>query len=78
MKRKWLTALTLVMAIAIPIAAAPPAKPADKGKQKVGAEVKHLYGLDWHTKLDTALKSSASDAKPIMVLRVLGDLDGFM
>ena len=82
MKFRWLIALTAGMAIALPIVAEPPTKPADTGKPKADAEVKHLYGLDWHTKLDTALKSAAGDgttaAKPVMVLRVLGDLDGFM
>ena len=83
MKRKWLTAMAVVLTVALTAAAAPPAKPTDKNKEKTPqAEVKHLYGLDWHTKLDAALKTAAGDTtvadKPVMVLRVLGDLDGFM
>jgi hypothetical protein len=83
MNTGWLKAMAVLLLAVFAAVAAPPAKPSDKSKDtSARTTVKHLYGLDWHTKLDAALKQAAGDKtggeKPVMVLRVLGDLDGFM
>jgi hypothetical protein len=80
--RRELTAISVCLLLVLSAAAAPPTKPKDKSKPKEGtSDVKQLYGLDWHTKLETALQKAGERTgaeKPVMVLRVLGDLDGFM
>jgi hypothetical protein len=40
--------------------------------------VQELYGIGWHRSLDKALQATqkSSPAKPIFILRTLGDLDG--
>ena len=42
--------------------------------------IEELYGVSWHTSWEDALKEAASPSKekPVMCLRVLGDLNGFM
>jgi hypothetical protein len=43
-------------------------------------KLEELYGVAWYTSWEDALKEAASPSKekPVMCLRVLGDLNGFM
>ncbi len=65
-------------------AAEKPKAQAKKPAKESKAGVRHLFGIDWRLSVDDALKqagagaSSKAKEKPVMVLRVLGDLDGFM
>ena len=57
-----------------------PAKKTQANQQKP-ADTVELCGITWHRKLPDALKAAKGDAgkdRPVMVLRVLGALDGFM
>lgn len=53
---------------------------AGKRKPKESASVENRYGIDWTVGVDEALASAASNEqrRPVMLFRVLGDLDGFM
>jgi hypothetical protein len=57
------------------------ANPADDKSTKSGTlKVREACGISWHTAVPAALEQAATKKgeKPVMVLRVLGDLDGFM
>jgi hypothetical protein len=61
-----------------------PRPSAKKPAKNAKTAMKELFGVRWHTSVDAALKqastaeTSVSKEKPVMVLRVLGDIDGFM
>jgi hypothetical protein len=55
-----------------------PVRPA--AAERAGTE--KLWGIAWHPSIDAALAAAAgnssADEKPVVCLRVLGDLKGFM
>ncbi len=76
---------TITLALALPAAGQTGGKQkAKKPASESKAGTRHLFGIDWHLSLDTALKRASSGEttsakeKPVLVLRVLGDLNGFM
>lgn len=57
------------------------ADPPNDQKQKTDTpKVHEACGVSWHMTVSSALQQAATKKaeKPVMVLRVLGDLDGFM
>eukprot|EP00913_Durusdinium_trenchii_P011143 g10465.t1 len=52
--------------------------PAAAGQQQAAAKKKKLYGIAWHPDLKAALADASQNKRPVMVLRVLGNLSGFM
>jgi hypothetical protein len=77
-----LLALALLVLLAGPTPAAdrkPTARPSGAGKD----EVRRLLDLPWHTSVEGALKEAGGKPgqnadRPVFVLRVLGELDGFL
>ncbi|MCB9833721.1 MAG: hypothetical protein H6807_14755 [Planctomycetes bacterium] len=74
----------LLLAGALLGAAAPAQKVQGKaaaGKEaKEGAKPKRIIGLDWYSSLDDAIAANRAGQKagrPILYLRLLGDLEGF-
>ena len=62
---------------AVPARAADPPAPGKEARADAG-EVRPLNGIGWYRDLDAALKAArkASPARPVCLLRVLGNLDG--
>jgi hypothetical protein len=81
MRRTWLAAsIAAWLLTAGLLTAAPPTKPGTNPRPK--ADVQTICDIAWEKKLDAAFKKAAGDQntpdRPVMVLRVLGDLNGFM
>jgi hypothetical protein len=80
MKRTGMTTLAVTLLAATTHASGPPAQQQAKPNPK--PDTFKFCGIDWHTKLDPALKQAPGDKRtsdrPVMVLRVLGDLKGSM
>ena len=59
-----------------------PTHPETKRRGTQHNQTEHHYGIDWHRTLATVIEAESTTRtgteKPIMCLRVLGDLDGFM
>lgn len=64
-----------------PRKAAQKRRPAGEKKETKGA-TRELWGIDWHTTLEKGLAASievtGGSSRPVMLFRVLGDLDGLM
>jgi len=67
----------IVRAAVLLVAASLSAEAMADQSAKHNEKVRQLCGIRWHTSLEHAQKDAAKD-KPLMVLRVLGELDGFM
>ena len=84
MKRILMTVVAAALLAATLNADGPPTKSPAKpqGKPKTKPDSQRICGINWETKLDVALKKAMGEKgtndRPVMVLRVLGDLDGFM
>ncbi len=70
-------AAALLWALSADAAAAPPKAP--KSKKRSGAGQHELYGLSWHDSVEGALRDAAASSpeKPVLWLRMLGDLGGY-
>jgi hypothetical protein len=47
-------------------------------KKPRAPQTKELCGISWHPKLPDAFQAAKQQDRPVMVLRVLGAIDGFM
>ncbi len=71
MKTFPLGATVLLASLAVPSLAGPPVL-------RKSTDVQELSGITWHRDTAAALRAArqARPAKPVLLLRVLGDLDG--
>jgi hypothetical protein len=76
---KWIVTIIMgALCLAPSVTAAPPQRPAaGKPTRANPADKCELHGITWHRNLEYALQQAKTD-RPVLLLRVLGELDGFM
>jgi hypothetical protein len=81
---RWRMRMCALVVLVVFISAAAAGSPKRDARQprKDQAETCELHGITWQRHLDKALLLARGDRetkeRPVLLLRVLGDLDGFM